>query len=235
MKLLLWGAGGHAKVVLDIARAMEIFTDIRFLDDAAEKRPWFRGCPILGGVEWLHSLDTAICSEPMNFLISIGDNRIRARRYAAAAAAGLPAATLLHPSAIVSPSAMIGEGTVIMPRAIVNADARIGRNCILNTGAIVEHDCVIGDHVHISPGAVLGGGVRVGDFTLVGTGAHALPRAVIEEGAVVGAGAVVLHRVPACCTAVGVPARLIGQSRELVWRVPSDAVREAVGHPGGTA
>src|SRR4051794_6543017 len=56
MKLLLWGAGGHAKVVLDIARAMDAFTDIRFLDDAAEKGAWFRECPILGGVEWLHSL-----------------------------------------------------------------------------------------------------------------------------------------------------------------------------------
>jgi acetyltransferase EpsM len=205
MKLLLWGAGGHAKVVLDIALATQAFTDIGFLDDAGKKGAWFRGYPILGGLECLPSL-----AGPPYFLIAIGDNRIRASRYAAAAGAGLTAATLVHPSAIVSPSATMGEGTVVMPRAVVNADARVGRNCIVNTGAIVEHDCVIGDHVHISPGAVLGGSVRVGDFTLVGTGAHALPGAVIEEGAVVGAGAVVLDRVPAYATAVGVPAKVVG-------------------------
>jgi len=211
MKLLLWGAGGHAKVVLDIARAMHAFPDICFLDDACQ-RPgaWFRGCPILGGSPFLRSLSG---SETVHFLVAIGDNRIRADRYAFALSQGLKAATLIHPSAIVSPSATIGEGTVVMPGAVINADARVGRNCIVNTGAVIEHDCAIGDHVHIAPRVVLGGAVRVGNFTMMGSGAHALPGAEIGESALVGAGAVVLHQVPAYVTAVGVPTRLVGDAR----------------------
>jgi sugar O-acyltransferase (sialic acid O-acetyltransferase NeuD family) len=215
MRLLLWGAGGHAKVILDVARAMGAFTDIAFLDDAGEKGAWFRGYPILGSLQRLPFL--AGPDRP-HFLIAIGDNRVRAKRYAAAAREGWTAATLVHPSAVVSPSAAIGEGTVVMARAVIQADARVGRNCIVNTGAIVEHDCRIGDHVHICPGAVLGGSVRVGDFTLVGTGANALPCAAIEEAAVIGAGAVVLDRIPAYATAVGVPARIVGN----LHSVPSE-------------
>lgn len=209
MKLLLWGAGGHAKVVLDIARATGAFTDIGFLDDAEKEESCFRGCLILGSLSCWRSWSG---TDPVHFAVSIGDNQTRANRYRAAVQEGLPAATLVHPSAILSPSATIGEGTVVMARAVIQADARVGRNCIINTGAIVEHDCVIGDHAHLAPGAVLGGSVRVGELALVGLGAKVLPGAEIGEGAVVGAGAVVLHEVPAYSTTAGVPARIIGCS-----------------------
>ena len=202
MKLLLWGAGGHAKVVLDIASAMRAFTDICFVDDDPEKQGQsFRGLPIISG--------SRLSGWSGSFLIAIGDNRIRAARYRAASGAGLCAATLVHPSAIVSPSAAIGEGTVVMPGAVINADARVGRNSIVNTGAIVEHDCVVGDHAHIAPRVALGGAVKVGDFALIGSGAVALPGAVIGENAIVGAGAVVLEGAPASATVAGVPARVV--------------------------
>ena len=211
MKLLLWGTGGHAKVVLDIARATPAFTEIVFLDDAKEKQgACFRGCPVLGGAAVLGSLSGA---DTVQFLVAIGDNQVRAARYREAASQGLAAATLVHPSAIVSPSAAVGEGTVVMPGAVINADARVGRDCIVNTGAIVEHDCAIGDHVHIAPRAVLGGAVRVGDFSLLGTGAHALPGAEIGEHAVVGAGAVVLRQVPSYAISVGIPAKIVASAR----------------------
>ena len=230
MKLLLWGTGGHAKVVLDIAQAASAFTSLCFLDDAEEKKgASFRGYPIAGGLECLPSL---IAQDWGRFLISIGDNRTRARRFLAAIHEGLRAVTLIHPSAIVSPSAAIGEGTVVMPRAVIQADARVGRNSIVNTGAIVEHDGEIGDHVHIAPGAVLGGAVKVGDYSLVGTGAKVLPGVEIGENAKLGAGAVALERVPPYATGVGVPARVVRNGLDALMTGLYQAEWEAVCSPG---
>lgn len=199
MKLILWGAGGHGKVVLDVARATGAYTDIAFADDDPAVGRQFAGCPVLRRpVEGYKQ-----------FLVSIGDNRTRAACYGKAVADGLGPATLIDPSAVISPTARIGSGTVVMPRVVVNADAEVGENCILNTGAIVEHDCKIGDHSHISPGAVLGGGVWVGRFAHLGIGVNVLPGAVIGDGATIGAGAVVLAEIPAGATAVGVPAKVL--------------------------
>ena len=201
-RLVLWGASGHGKVVLDVSRSQGSFDPIVFIDDRyKELGPSFLLCPVLGGLEALPSLRG--CS----FLISIGDNAQRARCYAAAVSQQLAPATLVHGTAIIAPSAVIGSGTVVMPGAIVNAYARIGDNCIVNTGAIIEHDCVIGDHVHISPRAALGGGVTVGKSAHVGIGAVVLPGAHIGESAVVGAGSVVLKSVPPGATVAGVPSR----------------------------
>jgi len=203
-KLLLWGAGGHAKVVLDCAGAMRTFQNIAFIDDAAMDE--FCGHPVLGTRALLAA---ALRQGYSEILVSIGDNSIRAACFALALEHGLVGATVIHPSATISPSASIAPGTVIMPGAIVNAGARIGCNCIVNTAAIIEHDCVIGDHVHISPGVALGGGVRIGALAHLGLGAIALPGATIGERAIVGAGSVVLKSVAPTTTVVGVPARVL--------------------------
>lgn len=201
MKLILWGAGGHGKVVLDVARGSGVYEEIAFMDDDPAVGREFAGCPVFLGIPKGYE----------EFLVSIGVNRTRAACYSKVLNVGLRPATLIDPSAVISASAKIGCGTVVMPRVVVNADAVIGENCILNTGAIVEHDCKIGDHSHISPGAVLGGGVKVGRFAHLGIGVNVLPGAVIGEGAVVGAGAVVLAEIPAGVTAVGVPARVLAR------------------------
>jgi len=204
--LVIWGAGGHGKVVLDIARASGGFDRIVFLDDdprlAGQE---FCGCLVAGGVEELQRFAGS------SFVVAIGENRTRARCFQAAMESGLLAATLIHPSAAVSPSAKIGDGTVVMPRAVVNADAIVGEDCIINTGAVVEHDCRISPHVHVAPLVVLGGGAKIGQLALVGAGAVVLPGAVVGEGAVVGAGAVVLKEAPAWSTVVGVPARVLAR------------------------
>ena len=200
--LVLWGASGHGRVVLDVGRSHGSFDSIVFIDDRyKELGPSFLLCPVLGGLEALPSLRG--CS----FLISIGENTQRARCYAAAVSQGMVPATLVHRTAIIAPSAIIGSGTVVMPGAIVNANAHVGDNCIVNTGAIIEHDCVIGDHVHISPRVALGGGVTVGKSAHVGIGAVVLPGVHIGDSAVVGAGSVVLKSVPAGATVAGVPSR----------------------------
>jgi sugar O-acyltransferase (sialic acid O-acetyltransferase NeuD family) len=205
-KLFLWGAGGHAKVVLDIARALNRFSGVEFIDENAGRAgEEFCGCRVLGSPE-------IACIGDGDFLvISIGSNQARARCAGIARSRGWQLATLIHPSAVVSPSARIGAGTVVMPRAVVNAGAEIGENSIINTGALVEHDCRIGDHVHLSPGAILGGAVRVESFAHMGLGSIALPGSSIGGNAVVGAGAVVLRSVGHSQTVVGVPARPIRQ------------------------
>ena len=201
--LLIWGAGGHGKVVLDVARSTGRFDRIAFLDDDSARAGLTPcDCPLIGGPGELPRLAGSA------FVVAVGDNRTRARCFTRAIENGLSPTALVHSTGVVAPSATIGCGTVVMPGAIVNAGAVIGENCIINSGAVVEHDCRIEAHVHISPRAVLGGGVSVGAFAHVGIGAIVLPRAVIGEDSVIGAGAVVLRDAPARRTVVGVPAKV---------------------------
>jgi acetyltransferase EpsM len=202
--LLIWGAGGHSRVVLDIVRGIGRFEPIVFIDDDLSKAGLaFCECPIIGGPDILHQFAGSA------FVIAVGDNRTRARCFDRALDNGLLPAALVHPTAVIAPSARIGRGTIVMPGVIVNAGAVIGENCIINSGAIIEHDCRIGSHAHVSPRVVLGGGVTVGPLAHVGIGAVVLPGAVIGEESIVGAGAVVLKEAPAHSTVVGVPARAL--------------------------
>lgn len=205
--LVLWGVGGHGKVVADVALAMDCFSSIIFVDDDDSRtQRAFHSCRVEGTPDELVHLKEKGYTF---FHISIGSNEARARCFARAIQSGLAPATLVHPTAVISPTARVGEGTVVMPRAVINPDTQIGQDCIINTAAVIEHDCEIGDHVHISPGVVLTGAVAVGCFAHVGAGATVLPGVRIGEGAIVGAGAVVLQSVPAWATVVGVPAKVI--------------------------
>ena len=202
--LLIWGAGGHGKVVLDTARSTGRFERIVFLDDDSVKAGHtYCDCPLISGPEELHRFAGGA------FIVAIGDNRTRARCFGSALENGLLPTALVHTTAVIASSASIGRGTVVMPGVIVNAGAVIGENCIINTGAIVEHDCRIANHVHISPRVVLGGGVCVGPLAHIGIGAVVLPDATVGEESIVGAGAVVLREAPAHCTSVGVPAKAL--------------------------
>jgi acetyltransferase EpsM len=199
---LIWGAGRHGKVVLDVVRSTALQKPIAFLDhDLMRAGLLYCDCPVIGGSAELHRFTGS------SFIIAVGDNRTRAQCFNTACGSGLLPAKLVHSAATISPSAIIGPGTVVMPGVVVNAGAVIGQNCIINTGAIVEHDCHIADHVHISPRVALGGGVTVSPYAHVGIGAVVLPGATVGEESTVGAGAVVLRAVPARSTVVGVPAK----------------------------
>lgn len=200
--LLVIGGGGHAKVVIDVARAAG-FNPVAALD------PGTTGS-FCNGVEVVGDDDRApelFAGGLRSCVIAIGDNRLRCRIAERLLEIGFIMPALVHPSAVVSPSAMIGDGSVVMPLAVINAAATIGRLVIVNSAAVVEHDCVLGDGCHVAPGTRLGGCVTVGRQTMIGIGSAVRPEARIGDHAVVGAGSTVIADVPAGSLAVGTPAR----------------------------
>lgn len=140
-------------------------------------------------------------------IVSIGDNAARKRVVERLGDKRFGLA--IHPSAVVSPSAIIGDGTVVMAGAVINAGAVIGRHCIINTGASVDHECVLGDYVHVAPHASLCGQVQVGEGTLMGVGSCAIPCVKVGCWSTVGAGSSAVCDIPDGVIAVGMPAKII--------------------------
>lgn len=203
-RVLVIGAGGHAKVVIEALRAAG-FDPVGIVDPRAEA-PMLLGVPVLGDDDALPRLR----AEGIEAAVAaLGDNRARERAGEGLRALGFRLPAVVHPAALVSPSARVRDGAVVMARAVVGTLAEIGPLAILNTGCIVEHDNRIGPCAHIAPGAVLAGTVRVGARALVGAGAAARPEVSIGADAVVGAGSAVVGDVPAGAVVGGVPARLL--------------------------
>lgn len=205
--IVIWGAAGHAKVVGDVLRALPQFELVGLIDDTAPQRRGERhyGISILGGREVLDGL----LAEGTRLVFGFGDNAARLRIGAEMAARGFVFPTLVHPTAIVSPSAQIGAGSFVAAGAIVNADAKVGAQAIVNSGAIVEHDNEIGDGVHLSPRACLSGWVKVGRGSWIGSGAVVRDRITIGARCVIGVGSVVVGDIPDASMAYGCPARVV--------------------------
>jgi sugar O-acyltransferase (sialic acid O-acetyltransferase NeuD family) len=212
MKVLIAGSGGHGKVVADAAR-LAGHVVIGFSDLDAAKI----GCIVEpGGASVLLSeaelLDSISSNERLPHdaecvALGVGDNR---SRLALATRLGRWCAPpIVHPSAVISPTARVGTGSVVLARAVINPAASVGRAVIVNTGAIIEHDCVVEDGAHLSPGCALAGGVRVGALAWIGTLACVIPGITVGAAAVVGAGAAVVNDVVHGSTVVGVPARRV--------------------------
>lgn len=201
-RLCILGAGGHAKVCYEAALAQG-WAIAAVASPAPAPPDAFDGLAVLADEQTLHGRLPA----EVQWFLGIGDLAVRTRLRRTAAELGRAMGLVIHPSAIVSPSARLAPGVLIAPRAVVNPAARIGADAIVNTGAIVEHDCEVGENCHIAPGAVLCGGVRMGDDVMIGAGSVVLPNVTIGPGAVIGAGGVVVRDVPAGGRVVGSPAR----------------------------
>ncbi len=204
------GAGGHAKVVVEILRADNRYQLAGLLDsDPKRHGKWLLGVSILGNDDELPHLINDGVTHFFVGLGSIGNTKPRQRLYELALSYGLKPVQTIHPQTIISPSVGLGEGITIMPNAVINADVVFGANVIVNTGAIVEHDCVIGDHVHLATGACLASTVQVKSGAHIGAGATIRQCITIGENAVIGAGAAVVKDVPANTVVGGVPAQTL--------------------------
>ncbi|ALP37268.1 acetyltransferase [Paenibacillus sp. IHB B 3084] len=205
MSYIVFGAGGHAKVVIDILRSRgeEI---IGVLDDYCQVGKW-NGLPILGDIGQIVQLLSKY-PEAL-FIVAIGDNTIRMNIVSQLKLANVKFGTAVHPSAVIAPSSSIGEGTVVMPNAVINAEAYVGEHVIINTTATIDHDCRIEDFAHISPGVHMAGGVQIGYRAHIGIGASLIPDVRVGCDTIVGAASCVIRDLPENVIAVGCPARVI--------------------------
>lgn len=214
MKVIILGAGEQGKVVLDILQYEKKIQIIGFIDVYDNSQIWgtkVKGINILGGLSLLPELYK---KDVKNCIIAIGDNKRRVELAHYAKKIGFSLINAIHPSAVISKYATLGEGIVICPNVSINPDANIGNNTIINTGAIIEHDCVIEEGVHIAPGVRLAGGVRVKTNAFVGIGAIVIDDLTIGENSIIGAGAVIIENVPDNVTVVGVPGRIVRRKDE---------------------
>jgi len=209
------GAGGHARVVIEILRAMGGFEIVGLLDsNAALHGSKILDVPVLGGDELLGRLRGQGVNRVFLGLGAMENANARRALFERAREMGFEVAAAIHPRSTVSATAAIGHGPTIMPGAIINAAARLGDNVIINTGAIVEHDCVVESHAHIATGARLAGSVHVGEGAMVGVGAAVRQCLRIGRHSVIGAGAAVVSDVPDGVVFAGVPARFLRDARK---------------------
>lgn len=206
-RLVIWGAGGHAKVVADIVRLQGRYVLAGFVDDVDPIGTTGRylGLPLWRGKR---ALQRAAVSNPTHLLVALGNCEARLALAERAVESGLTLATAVHPSAVIASDVKMGPGSVVAAAAVICPGCRIGASVIVNTAASVDHDCVIDDGVHVCPGARLAGGVHVGYGAQIGIGASVVEKITIGAEAIIGAGAAVVSNVPARVVAVGVPARV---------------------------
>ncbi len=197
-KLVIVGASGHGKVIADIAEKVG-YTDIVFLDD----NPKVESC---GNYKVVGGCKSALSYKNADFIVAIGNAKVRRNIQSELIAKGLHIVSLIHPAAVIAPNVKIGAGTVVMAGAVINPCTEIGQGCIVNTCASIDHDCRIGDYVHVSVGAHVAGTVIIGDNTWIGAGATVINNIKITADCMIGAGAVVVKNIENKGIYKGIPA-----------------------------
>lgn len=204
--LIIIGAGGHGRVIADIAQRLGVYQSIAFLDDGDAKESM--DLPILGKTS-----DIEKYIQTADMFVAIGNSKLRGEFIERLLASGACVPTLVHPSAIVGACVEIGAGTAVMAGAVINPCAKLGRGVILNTCSSVDHDCVVEDDCHIAVGVHIAGTVHLGKRVWVGAGATIKNNVDVCADCIIGAGAVVVDNISLCGTYVGVPAKLLKEER----------------------
>lgn len=210
MKIIIIGAGGHARVVNEVLRHYhdKNIEVLSFIDNLPNKTgEEIMGIPVKGDHSIIPNL---IKEEGINgYIVAIGDNSIRTQYFDDIMAMGIEPINAIHPNAHISYDAKINKGVVIATGSTIATKAEIGNNSIINTGAIIEHETIIEDNVHVASGSVIAGRVKVKKGSFIGAGSVIKEYITIGENAIIGAGSIVLNDIPDNVTAVGAPAKVI--------------------------
>lgn len=205
--VVIVGAGGHGREVLDLIESDPAWSFLGFVDDGSPDLELLerRGAPLLGSVALLEEQLEA------QYLIGVGNGAIRRSIDEQATAWGRAAASISHPSAHWGADSRSGPGHIVCANASITTNVRMGRHVHVNVNATIAHDCRIADYVTLNPGSNISGNVTLGEAATVGTGAAVIQGITIGAGATVGAGASVIRDVEPGTTVVGVPARPLGR------------------------
>lgn len=200
-KLGIIGAGGHGKVLADIAIKNDYKEIIFFDDDITIKE--CAGYPVVGTSKEIEQY------KDYDFIVAVGNATIRKTIQTQLEQQNYSIATLIHPNATISRRVQIDKGAVVMAGAVINSDTIIKKGCIINTCASLDHDNYIEEYSHISVGAHLGGTVKIGKNCWIGIGSTIINNCSLCDDCVIGAGAVVVKDIDTKGTYVGVPAKKI--------------------------
>lgn len=211
--MLIIGAGGYAKELLELVEAEYGYNSIAFFDNTSDNQLRF----LFDSYEIIKSLNAAQSffktSNSFEFVLGVGGPYNREKLHHLITSIGGKVKTLISKKATVgSYSVSIGQGTTIMQGSIITNNISIGRGCLININSTISHDSVIGDFVEISPSANILGGCIIGNFTIIGSNATILPNVKIGDNCIIGAGSVVLKDIPKNSVVVGVPGRVINQN-----------------------
>lgn len=204
--LLIYGAGGLGREVLSLVRLFDDFEVSGFLDDGLPKNTMVKGIPVIGGFQFLGSLD-----EPVSVILAIGDPLIKKDIADRLSGYRIQFPVIKHPSVILQEetSIRIGEGTILCAGSIFTTDIVIGKHVLINLGCTIGHDAMIGNHSSLMPGVNVSGEAVIGDSVLIGSGTNVLNGVKVGDRSIVGMGAVVIRDVGTDITVAGVPAKRI--------------------------
>ncbi|MBR1368230.1 hypothetical protein RJ53_01455 [Methanocalculus chunghsingensis] len=200
--ITIFGAGGHAKVIIDILERQGAYHIEGIFVDTPNVRE-LMGYPVLGNISDCCSYKRGIIAIGDNFDRQVVTNKIKSLN------PDFKFINAIHPNATIGKEVTIGYGSVVSAGAIINAHALIGNHCIINTNATVEHDVIIGDYSTVGPSSTIGGNSIIGRLSNVSLGANVIQKIKVGDGTLIGAGSTVINELPAGVLAYGIPARVI--------------------------
>lgn len=205
--MVIVGAKGLAKELLDILSRLDALAGLYFFDNVSEDPPdkLFGKFPVIRSFE--HVKEIFLTTGDPSFALGLGNPALRYQLFTEFSGLGGKLCSVISPAAEIGTfDTTIGEGCCILPGAVITTSAILGKGCLVNPNATISHDSILGDFVEVSPGVNVTGNCKVGDFAFIGSNAVVLPKVAIGKNAVVAAGAVVTKNVPDDCMVAGVPA-----------------------------
>ena len=211
--IVIFGSGGHAKVIVDIIEKQGKYNISGFIDGHHQKNSIIMGYKVIGDESSFK--DIFFSYKIYGGIIGIGDNSTRAkvRDKIIKIIPNFKFVNCVHPKSVLGKDTTLGEGNVIMPGAIINASSRIKNHCILNTNSSLDHDCLMSDFSSIAPNASVGGNVKIGNYSAIGIGANIFNSVNIGYNCIIGGGSLVCHDTNDNSINYGSPSKFIREHK----------------------